>query len=122
MTFNWKIVIIVILALVLADKFLTIVNINPVKKNFPEVDPLKIEKNPLARFLFNKFGLYGGIIIHTIITLIGAFLFLWFLGNTLSSFNIQNSLSISLYIFILFYGFVLANNFYFLLKFSKIVS
>ena len=36
MTFNWTIVILIIICLVAADKILTVANINAVKKNFPD--------------------------------------------------------------------------------------
>ena len=120
-TFNWKIVIIVLIALVIADKAITVANLNTIKKNFPKVDPLKAEKNPLARFFFQKFGLEGGTFLYSIISLLTVLLFMFLLSATLNAFKVPNALSISLYVIILFYGMTLANNLYFLLKFSRVI-
>ncbi len=120
--FNWKIVIIVLILLVVADKVITVVNLNAIKKNFPKVDPITAEKNPLARFFFQKFGLMWGTILYGIISIFTAFLFLFLLSTFLNGLNVPNALSISLYVFMLFYGFILMNNLYFLLKFSKVIS
>ena len=119
--FNWKIVIVVLILLVVADKVITIVNLNAIKKNFPEVDPIKAEKNPLARFFFQKFGLIGGTILYGIISLLTLFLVMFLLSIFLNGLNVPNALSISLYVIMIIYGFVLMNNLYFLLKFSKVI-
>jgi len=119
--FNWSIVIIILMTLVIADKAITIINLKTIEKNFPEVDTLKAEKNPLARFFFNKFGIYGGSFLYAIISLITVILFILLLSFTLNAFKITNSLSIALYIAMLWYGFVIFNNLYFFLKFSKII-
>lgn len=121
MEFNWTIVIFIIIALVAADKLLTIANINAVKKNFPNVDPLSIEKNPLAKAFFQQHGLLYGSIFYGIFSIICFIAFMFLLSWTLKSFGINNSLSISLYVIIIFYGLVIVNNFYFLLKFSRII-
>lgn len=122
MTFNWTILIFIIIALVAADKILTVANINAVKKNFPKIDPLSIEKNPLAREFFKQQGLLLSSIVYGIFSfltfIVALFLFHW----TLKSFGVTNSLSISLYIVMVWYSFVLMNNLYFLLKFSKVIS
>lgn len=120
-TFNWKIVIIVLIALVIADKAITVVNLNAIKKNFPNVDPLKAERNPIARFFFQKFGLYGGTIPFGFLSIITTILAVLLLNLTLGAFKVPNSLSISLYIIILYYGFTISNNLFFLLKFSKVI-
>jgi len=120
-TFNWKIVIIVLVALVIADKAITVANLNAIKKNFPEVDSLKAEKNPIARFFFQKFGLEGGTFLYSIISIATVLLFMFLLNLTLTAFKVPNSLSICLYVVMLWYGFVIFNNFYFLLKFSRVI-
>ncbi len=119
--FNWKIVIIVLILLVVADKAITVANLNAIKENFPKIDPIKAEKNPLARFFFQKFGLTWGTILYGVISLATAFLFMFLLSTFLKGLGVPNALSISLYVLMLFYGFVLANNFYFLLKFNKLI-
>ena len=122
MTFNWTIVIFIIIALVAADKLLTVANINAVKKNFPKVDPLSIEKNPLAKAFFQQQGLLMGSIFYGIFSVLCFIAFMFLLSWTLKFLGVDNSLSISLYVIIIFYGLVIVNNFYFLLKFSKIIS
>lgn len=119
--FNWKIVVMVLIFLVVADKVITLVNLNQIKKNFPEIDPIKAEKNTIARLFFNKLGLVGGTILYLFISIITVFLALLLLNLTLGAFDITNSLSISLYIIMMWYGFVIFNNLYFFLKFSKII-
>lgn len=119
--FNWKIVIIVLVALVIADKALTVINLNTMKKNFPDVDILKAEKNPIARFFFQKFGLVGGTIIQGLLGIITAIIALLLFNQTLQKFYVPNSLSISLWIVIIIYSIVIGNNLFFLLKASKVV-
>lgn len=121
MTFNWTIVILIIIALVAADKMLTVANINAVKKNFPDIDPLSIEKNPLAKEFFKQYGLTYGTILYGLFSLLTFLVAMFLLHWCLKLFNVSNSLSISLYIVMIWYGFVICNNFYFLLKFSKII-
>lgn len=120
-TFNWKIVITILIILVVADKLITVANLNAIKKNFPKIDPLKAEKNPLARFFFQKFGLTYGTILYGIISVITTLVFILLLNWTLSLFHVPNSLSISLYVTMLWYGLVITNNTYFFLKFSKVI-
>ena len=119
--FNWKIVIIILVALVIADKALTVANLSAIKKNFPNVDPLNAEKNPIAKFFFQKFGLEGGTFLYSIVSLATALLFMFLLNLTLTAFKVPNSLSICLYVVMIFYGIVIGNNLFFLLKFSKVV-
>ena len=96
-------------------------NLNAIKKNFPEVDPITAEKNPLARFFFEKFGLTGGTILYGIISIFTVLLAMFFLSTFLKGLNVPNALSISLYVLMIIYGFVLANNLFFLLKYSKLI-
>lgn len=119
--FNWKIVIVVLILLVTADKLITVANINAVKKNFPKVDSLSIEKNPIAKFFFTKFGLVYGTILYGMISIITTLIFLLLLNWTLILFHVPNSLSISLYVTMLWFFIVIGNNVYFLLKFSRII-
>lgn len=121
MTFNWTIVIFIIIALVAADKLLTVANINAVKENFPEIDPLKIEKNPLAREFFKQHGLMWGTITYGIFSLICFFAAMFLIHWMLKLFHVTNSLSIALYVVIVVYGFVICNNAYFFLKYSRII-
>ena len=115
----WVLVVIVIL--VTLDKGLTFINIKQVEKNFPEIDKFSIEKNPIAKFFFNKCGLVGGTVLYWILSIITFILALILLEWTLKLFGVINAQSISLWIMIIFYCMVIGNNLFFLLKFSKVV-
>lgn len=120
-TFNWKVVIVVLITLVIADKLITVANINAVKKNFPKIDPLQIEKNPLAKWFFIKLGLVWGTLLYGVISLLSILIFMFLVTWTLTAIKTPNALSISLWAVMIWYGIVIGNNLYFLLKFSKVV-
>ena len=122
MTFNWTIVILIIICLVAADKVLTAANINAFKKNFPDKDPFSIEKNPLAREFFKQHGLIWGTITYGLFSILCFGVAMFLISWMLKLFHVSNSLSIALYVIIIWYGFVIMNNFYFLLKFSRVIS
>ena len=122
MEFNWTIVIFIIIALVAADKLLTVANMNAVKKNFPDVDPLSIEKNRLAKEFFKQHGLVWGSITYGLFSIICFFVVMFLLHWCLKLFHVTNSLSIAFSVLVVWYGLVLINNFYFLLKYSKIIT
>ena len=103
MEFNWTIIIFIIIALVAADKILTIANIRAVEKNFPDVDALSIEKNPLAREFYKQQGLMIGSIIYGIFSILTFILAIFLLNWSLKSFGLTNSMSISLYVMIIWY-------------------
>ena len=115
-------VLLVIVLLVGVDKIITVANIKAVEKNFPEIEPYSIEKNPIAKFFFEKCGLLFGTIFYFFLSVITFIIALLLLEWTLKLFGVVNATSISLYIMIMLYGLVISNNLYFLLKFSRIVS
>jgi len=119
--FNWAAVLIVIIILVALDKVLTLANIIQVEKNFPKADPLSIEKNPIAKSFFKQFGLWGGTVLYFFASILTFLLALIILSWTLGLFGLTNNKSIALYILMIWYGFVILNNFYFFLKFSRLV-
>ena len=119
--FNWKVVILVLVLLTVADKAITVANLNAIKKNFPDIDPLKAEKNPIAKFFFQKCGLTWGTIIYGVIGLATALLFMLILNGILITLKVPNSLSISLYVVMIIYGLTVTNNLYFLLKYNRII-
>ena len=119
--FDWTIVLLVILFLVVLDKGLTIANIKAVEKNFPKTNAIEIEKNPVAKYFFTKFGLYGGSIIYGILSFLTFILALLLLSWSLHFFYPTTSWSIALWILMLWYGLVILNNFFFLLKYNMIV-
>ena len=108
---NWQIVILIMILLIACDKALTIMNIKAVQKNFPNADAVSIEKNPLAKYLFEKTGLIWGTIIMSAVSL-GLFLLIAFL--------FASSRNTIIYLFFLGYGFVIANNLYFFLKYNGV--
>jgi len=118
---NWGYILILIVCLVALDKTLTVLNINAVEKNFPNVDKLSIEKNPLAKEFFKQYGLMWGTLLYGLFSILTFIVALFLLKWCLSLFHVQNALSISLWVLTIWYGFVISNNLYFLLKFSRIV-
>jgi len=118
---NFVWVLIIIILLVGIDKAITVANIKAVEKNFPGMDKYSIEKNPLAKAFFNKFGLAWGTIFYGLLSIITFLIALKLLDWCISLFKVTNSLSIALWILIIFYCMVIGNNLFFLLKFSKVV-
>ena len=118
----WTVVIIIACLVVLADKGITYINISLVKQNFPNVDYLSVEKNPVAKFLFTKFGLINGTLIYIIPSIILFILAVFLLASATGIFFPNNKFGSSLYIVMMYYGFVLTNNIYFMLKFAKIIN
>jgi len=118
---NWTYVILFIIALIAMDKIITVINIKAVEKNYPDVDPLSIEKNPLAKEFFKQQGLLLGTLLYGLFSFFTFIIALLLLRWSLNLFHINNSFSISLYVLSIWYGIVIANNLFFLLKFSKII-
>lgn len=110
-----KILIILIIAIVLVflDKFITVLNVNTVSKNNPNIDKFSIEKNPIQKYFFIKFGLIEGAIIYFLISLI-TFLVAYYCLSLIWP-------NYALYIMVMIYGLVIFNNLFFLLKYSKII-
>jgi len=115
-------VLIVIVLLVGIDKVITFANIKAVEKNFPEIEPFSIEKNPLAKFFFEKCGLLLGTIFYFFLSVITFIIALLLLEWTLKLFGVVNASSISLYVMMIIYCIVIGSNLFFLLKFSKVVA
>ena len=114
-------VLVVIILLVGIDKALTAINIKSVEKNFPKIDKYSIEKNPVARFFFKKLGLLGGTIVYFFISILSFLLALILIDLCLMLFKVTNHFSISLWIMFIFYGIVIGNNLFFMLKFNGVV-
>ncbi len=109
--------LLIFVVLVSLDKGITLINIKQTWKHFPDDikdDLYKAEKNPAAKWFFEKLGLNWGTIVYllvSIVTLFLTFLLLqWLFGET-----------IALFVIFILYGFVIANNAFFLLKFSRII-
>lgn len=120
---NWWIVILIIFLLVGADKCLTYINLKLVQKNNPQTNPLDIEKNPAAKFFFQKFGILGGSIIFFFITCISLFICLLLLANGLKyiTFTASNPYGYALWLITVLYFMVLGNNFYFMFRYAKLI-
>ena len=118
---NFVWVLIIIVLLVGIDKIITVANIKAVEKNFPKVDRYSIERNPLAKHFFVKFGLAWGTILYGLFSVITFLIALRLLEWCISLFNVTNALSIALWIMIVLYCVVIGNNLFFLLKFSKVI-
>lgn len=116
----WMVVLLISIILVGADKMITYVNVKQVEKNF-NVDPTSVEKNPLARVAFQKLGVGLGTFAYFLLSVPTFLVAVYFINLTLDSL-VTNSRGISLYIVMMLYGLVLMNNFYFFLKFSRVIQ
>jgi len=107
---NFYILLLIFVLLIAGDKGLTAVNLSIVKDKSPNANPYQIEKNPLARFIFEKIGIAIGSIIYGLISLvtlfIAYFLFKQIFGET-----------IALIIILILYTLVIINNFIWMLKY-----
>jgi hypothetical protein len=119
---NWWTIIIVAIILITLDKGITAMNIKAVEKHHPEVeDPFSIEKNPLANKAFHKFGLFGGTVIYWIFSLATFFFALYMFSFPAGAWAPENKWGVSLYVMMMFYAFVIMNNAYFFLRYSKLL-
>ena len=120
---EWKIIVIVLLIFILADKTLTYVNLKLVEKNFPEKNSIQIERNFAARFFFGRFGYLWGSILFGIVTFFTSLIAFYMLSKALESiaYTAGNPQGIALYVVFLLYAFTIGNNTYFLLKYAKII-
>jgi hypothetical protein len=110
---NIKILLIIFIFLIVADKVITIANIKQVEKNY-NVNPLKIEKNPIQKFFFNHAGLYMGAFLYGLFSLIT----IWFAFLFLGYFWGDNK---ALWFIMIIYGAVIFNNIHWFLIYSKII-
>jgi hypothetical protein len=103
------------------DKGITAFNIRAVEKNNPGINPYSIEKNPIARVSFEKFGLYGGTIIYWIFSIITFIIAVWLLHYPAKILAPNNDYGVALYAVVIMYFFVIGNNFYFLFRYNKLI-
>jgi hypothetical protein len=118
---NWTTIIIVIILLVTLDKTLTVLNINAVKRNNPEVDPISVERNPIAKWCFQKTGLLWGSVIYGIFSICTFILAVQLFSYPAKLYAPTNSIGVSFYLMCMFYAFVIMNNFYFFLRYNKLL-
>jgi len=109
-----EIIILLIICLVSVDKIITGANIIQYGKNFSEEKRLEVEKNPMAKYFFEKLGLFFGSVLYGVVSfilaMIGFLVISYFFGD-----------SKALWVIFLIYGLVIINNIFFLLKFSKVI-
>lgn len=118
---NWTTIIIVAILLITLDKTLTVANIKAVMRNNPSTDALSIEKNPIAKWFFGKMGLFWGSVVYGIFSLGTFFLALWLFSFPARAYAPDNAWGVSFYIMCMAYGFIVINNAYFFLRYSKLL-
>jgi len=103
--------------IVVLDKGITFVNVKQTWKNFPESvkdDLYKAEKNPVAKWFFQKLGLTWGTLIYAILTIFTLFIAFFILQKAFGE-------TTALFIIFMLYGLVMANNVFYLLRASRII-
>jgi len=118
---NWTTIIIIAICLISLDKGLTVANIKAVQKNNPDIDALSIEKNPVAKWSFEKTGLFWGTILYGIFSLGTFFFALLMFYYPAKIWAPNNAWNVSFYVMCLMYGFIIFNNGYFFLRYSKLL-
>lgn len=118
---NWITIIVVAIILIAVDKGLTVANIKAVEKNNPGIDPLSIEKNPIAKWSFQKTGLFWGTILYGLFSLATFFFALLLFYYPAKVWAPTNGWGVSFYVMCLVYAFILMNNFYFFLRYTKLL-
>jgi hypothetical protein len=121
---DWAIVLLVaaIIFMIAGDKIITAINIHTVAKNFPNLKANSIEKNPLAKLFFDKFGTTGGSVIYFFISIVTACIAVALLSATFYSFGQANPVIKSMLVILVVYTLVVIWNFYMYLRFAKIIS
>ena len=118
---NFYTIIIIAIILIVVDKGLTVANIKAVEKNNPGIDALSIEKNPVAKFAFQKTGLFWGSILYGIFSLATFFFAMLLFYYPAKAWAPGNGWGVSFYVMCLIYSVILMNNFYFFLRYSKLL-
>jgi len=102
------VLLLIFVALVFADKALTMANLSVMKGSNPDTY-LEAERNPAARWFFMKFGLFWGTVLFGIVTMIT-------LSIMYYSFQSVFGGTRTLWFIFIVYGAVIFNNIYYLLK------
>jgi len=118
----WSLVFIIAVCMVALDKILTYTNLTLVENNNLTRDPLAIEKNPVARWFFQVFGLLGGTVIYFVLSVLTFMLAVWVLTPATAIWAPANARAVALYLIMIVYSFVITNNLYFMLKFAGILK
>ena len=111
---NFWILFLIFALLVAGDKIITVANIYQVNKNFDLKDINQVEKNPFAKYLFDKFGLLWGTLIYLPLSLLTLFIAYYLLKWPFGE-------QTALYILMMLYALVFMNNIYFLFKYMRLI-
>ena len=106
------VILLIFVILVFADKALTMLNLSVLMKDSPN-SYLTAEKNPAAKWFFDKFGLLWGSIIFGIVTVCTLFIMFY-------SFKTVFGEDKTMWVIFLIYGAVCFNNLFYLLKNAKV--
>lgn len=109
--------LLIFFVIVCLDKGLTFANIKQTWKNLPEQvqdDLYRAEKNPVAKWFFEKLGLNLGTIVYGIFAVLTLFLAFFLLQKIFSE-------TIALFIIFIIYGLVISNNAFHLLRYSGVI-
>lgn len=115
---NWTIIIIIILACVIADKTSTYFAIDALDRNHPGINSFEAEKNPVAKWFFERYGLLLGSALFAVFTASWLLLITWIMMRVL----LPSVFLIFIFSLIAWHGFVLVNNVYYYLKYSGIIN
>ena len=96
-------------------------NIKAVQNNNPELNALSIERNPIAKYCFNKMGLTWGSVIYGIFSLATFYFALLLLYYPAQLWAPQNPWGVSLYVLMMGYSLVIMNNLYFFIRYSRLL-
>lgn len=118
---NWYTIIIVAIILIAIDKGLTVANIKAVQRNNPGTDALSIEKNPVAKWSFQKLGLGWGTVLYGIFSLATFFFAMLLFYYPAKIWAPANAWGVSFYVMMLVYFFIIGNNTYFLLRYNHLL-
>jgi len=118
---NWTTILIIIVILVALDKTITVMNIKAVARNHPDTNALSIEKNPVAKWSFEKMGLLWGSLAYGLFS-IATFLFALLLFYYPAKYYApDNAVNVAFYVMMIFYGAVIFNNLYFYLRYNNLL-
>jgi hypothetical protein len=121
LTGNDGLLLLVLLLFIVGDKFTTYLCVNGVKHNFPEASANSVETNIMAKWLLDKFGNLGGNAVMTFVSLLMAWVILFCVKLGAVKLGHIEYLNYAIYAILIIYGFVIANNTYYALKYNKII-
>jgi hypothetical protein len=106
----------VVIVFTLLDKGLTYGSLYELNKTHNYNETLSAERNPLAKWTFNKFGLIGGSMVMGLFSVFWMIL-LWFIGSWIFGPSSQSKV---LYVILIASAVVVANNIFYYMRFRGI--